>query len=75
MSTKRETLLDVHGMSCPSCIRHVNEALRAVDGISGVEVRLSDGKVLVQHDASTSVDSLREALQNAGYEASLSAAA
>lgn len=76
MSQKNETLLDVVGMSCPSCVSHINHALRDVEGVSKVEVRLREGKVLVQHDASAApVGSLIEALREAGYESSTTAAA
>ena len=76
MSLNRETLLDVNGMSCPSCIRHINEALGDLAGVANVEVRLDDGKVLVRHDPGAApTDRLIEALREAGYESSLSAAA
>lgn len=76
MITNRETLLDVDGMSCPSCVRHINEALDQLPGVSKVEVQLEDGKVLVQHDPDAApTDSLIEALRDAGYESSLCEAA
>jgi copper chaperone len=72
----KETLLDVMGMSCPSCIRHVNAALADIEGVAKVEVRLRDGKVLVQHDpAVANVNTLIEALREAGYESTPSVAA
>lgn len=72
----KETLLDVMGMSCPSCIRHVNAALADIEGVAKVEVRLRDGKVLVQHDSAVAnVNTLIEALREAGYESTVSAAA
>ena len=71
-----ETLLDVIGMSCPSCIRHVNAALADIEGVAKVEVRLRDGKVLVRHDpAVANVNALIEALRDAGYDSTVSAAA
>lgn len=72
--TQKETLLKVDGMSCPSCVHHVDVALKDVDGVSKVSVRLRQGEVLVQHDADTAVESLVEALSEAGYEAAPSAA-
>jgi len=72
----KETLLDVMGMSCPSCIRHVNAALADIEGVAKVEVRLRDGKVLVRHDpAVANVNALIEALRDAGYDSTVSAAA
>lgn len=72
--TQKETLLKVDGMSCGSCVRHVDVALKDVDGVSKVDVRLRKGEVLVQHDADTAVESLVKALADAGYESAPSAA-
>lgn len=73
---KNETLLHVTGMSCSSCVRHVNQALGQLPGVAKVEVELEAGKVLVQHDpAKAPVERLMEALSDAGYGASLSTAA
>ncbi|AUX48219.1 hypothetical protein SOCE26_097500 [Sorangium cellulosum] len=64
-----ETTLRVDGMSCPSCIRHINSALCALDGIGKVDVRLREGTVVVQHDpASAPVPALVEAVRGAGYD-------
>ena len=72
----KDTLLEVQGMSCPSCIRHVNAALAELDGVTKVDVRLREGKVLIQHDPTAApVESLIEALGEAGYESKASAAA
>ncbi len=72
--TEKQTLLDVQGMSCASCVHHVGTALKEVDGVSNVDVRLREGKVLVRHDAGTPVESLVAALADAGYDASPAAA-
>jgi copper chaperone len=76
MNKNKETILDVTGMSCPSCVRHVNDALGNLPGVARVEVRLDDGKVIVQHEPDKApVDHLIAALSEAGYESSPSAAA
>jgi copper chaperone len=72
--TQKETLLKVDGMSCASCVHHVDVALKDVDGVSKVDVRLRQGQVLVQHDADTAVESLVKALADAGYESTPSTA-
>lgn len=70
----KETILDVAGMSCPSCVRHINDALGDLAGVSGVDVRLDDGTVRVRHDpAASPVERLIGALGEAGYEASIAA--
>lgn len=76
MNTQHETTLDVSGMSCPSCVRHVNTALRGLDGVDDVDVRLRDGKVLVRHDPRrATVNHLIVALREAGYESTVDKAA
>lgn len=69
MSTTRETVLEVEGMSCGSCVRHVDHALRTVDGVTAVEVRLKERRVLVRHGEDAPLPQLVEALRDAGYEA------
>jgi copper chaperone CopZ len=56
-------------MSSPHCIRAVFTALTPVEGILSAEVAL--GWVDVEHDARTTVDSLRDAIAVAGYAAEL----
>ncbi|AKU94953.1 Lead, cadmium, zinc and mercury transporting ATPase [Labilithrix luteola] len=69
MTNKKETILDVDGMTCSSCIRHVEAALREVDGVDKIEVKIRDGKVRVEHDASrATLDQMIRALGDAGYE-------
>lgn len=76
MNTHHETILDVSGMSCPSCVRHINDALHELDGVEKVVVRMIDGKVLVRHDPQkATTNHLIAALGEAGYESTLSAAA
>ena len=69
MTTTRETLLQVDGMTCGSCVRHVNEALRRIDGVAAVDVRLAEGRVLVRHGEDAALAQFVDALREAGYEA------
>jgi copper chaperone len=62
-----ETLLSVGGMSCPSCVRHIERALTEIDGVEQVDVKLREGLVRVQHAPGVVPDALVEALQEAGY--------
>ncbi len=61
------TSLNVHGMTCASCVRHVQDALR-LDGVARVDVRLADGRVEIEHDARSSEATLIAAIRAAGYE-------
>jgi copper chaperone len=73
MSKTKETVLSVDGMTCSSCVSHVEEALRELAGIDEVEVRLRDATVrIVQRDMSgatgATIDEMIGALGEAGYE-------
>lgn len=67
MAQEIETVLSVEGMTCGSCVRHVEHALEDLDGVSQVEVRLREGKVRVRHDNSAPTEILVDALKDAGY--------
>jgi copper chaperone len=69
MKPNQETLLKVEGMSCRSCVSHINTALRELSGVREVSVQFERGQVLVKHDAeAANVSALVEALRDAGYE-------
>jgi len=63
--------LQVEGMTCGSCVRHVNAALAPVAGVAEVEVDLAAGRVRVAGDAD--LQALLDVLQDAGYPARLAA--
>lgn len=68
MSNERNTILEVEGMTCPSCIRHVSSALTELEGVGAVDVKLRDGLVVVKHDATQApIGQLIETLNEAGY--------
>ncbi len=69
MSKENQTRLDVEGMSCPSCVSHIKAALHGVEGVNGVDVRLSEGRVLVKHGDNARLHHLVAAVRNAGYPA------
>ena len=68
---QRDTILTVTGMSCGSCVRHVTSALRAVAGVSNVNVQFRTGLAEIRHDDEASVDALISAVRDAGYESSV----
>lgn len=72
---KTETL-KIGGMTCGGCVGAVTKALRAVDGVTQVEISLNAGQAKVEFDErATSPDRLRAAIQRAGYEVDVSAPA
>ena len=58
-------------MTCQHCVNAVFTALTPVEGIVSAEVDI--GSVVVEHDGRATVESLREAIAVAGYEAVLAA--
>lgn len=67
---KIETRIAVEGMSCGSCVRHVGDALRGIEGVFTVEVNLRDGEVLVRREPlKAPLEKLVAAVRHAGYEA------
>ena len=59
--------LPVHGMSCASCVAHVEKALAAVPGVSSVAVNLATESATV-HGTAIDAARLRHAVDEAGYE-------
>lgn len=58
----------VRGMTCASCVRHVEAALAAVAGVQAVRVDLARGVATVRRVPSiSSPEALREAVSAAGY--------
>ena len=70
------TTLGITGMTCNGCVKHVDGALRALPGVTAVEVSLSANSAKVVHDPQQSpVDSLIAAVADAGYAAAVTAPA
>lgn len=60
--------LTIEGMTCGSCARHVQTALRGVPGVQAVAVRLAEGRADVTYDpAAATPDAMRAAVRAAGY--------
>lgn len=68
MKDKHQTTLAVAGMTCPSCSRHVTVALKDLEGVDAVEVKLREGRVQVVHDDQVALEAMVQALRDAGYE-------
>lgn len=61
--------LKVEGMSCGSCVKHINAALRPIAGVNEVTVDLPSGQVTVSGDTDSAL--LITALREAGYPAQI----
>jgi Cu+-exporting ATPase len=66
-----EITLDVRGMTCASCVAHVEQALAATPGVTTAMVNLGLGTARVGYIPGTvSVGALKQAVREVGYEAS-----
>lgn len=70
MADRPTTILTVEGMTCPSCVRHISQALGDLAGVGKVDVQLRAGLVAIEHDpAAAPVAALIDAIALAGYAA------
>ncbi len=63
--------LSISGMTCATCAQRLERALRAVPGVTGVAVNLASERALVEGTAALHAAPLLEAVQRAGYEATI----
>jgi copper ion binding protein len=64
-----KTVLKVEGMTCEHCVKHVKEALEGVAGVKSAKVSLKDKSASVNHSDGVSLETLKAAVTEAGYEA------
>jgi len=69
----RKSIFPVSGMTCASCVAHVEEALSSVPGVVSASVNLASEKATVEYLEGTEFSELRRAVREAGYELGLEA--
>ncbi|GAX89194.1 copper chaperone CopZ [Effusibacillus lacus] len=61
--------LNVKGMSCGHCVKAIEGALGELNGVERALVDLQGGTVTVEYrEESVSVDQMKEAIEDAGYD-------
>ncbi len=58
----------IEGMTCASCVRRVEKALRAVPGVAAADVNLGTERARVAADKSVNMGMLQQAIEKAGYQ-------
>lgn len=65
-------VFSISGMSCAGCVNSVSHILQAQPGVKRVEVSLADATARIGFDPTlVDVHRLRQAVESAGYRASL----
>ncbi len=75
MAKQKHLELTVEGMTCPSCAKHVEKALKSVDGVEEAAVPdgWESGRATVAIDSDVSAEALEAAVHDAGYSATVEA--
>ncbi|WP_419776896.1 heavy-metal-associated domain-containing protein [Malaciobacter marinus] len=65
----KEVEIEVEKMHCPLCTTMVKKAIKKVDGVKKVSVRLNTKKATVKYDESkTDIKTILEAIKTTSYE-------
>jgi Cu+-exporting ATPase len=68
----RKIVIPIIGMTCASCVRSIEKALRGVSGVASASVNLATEKATVVYDPSASrVPALVKSIREAGYQVSM----
>ncbi len=68
IKTISEITLPINGMTCASCVSHVESALKELPGTSNVLVNLGTNKASLSYDPQhTKLDDMRRAVEDVGY--------
>ncbi|TKC40193.1 hypothetical protein EI555_011759, partial [Monodon monoceros] len=69
----QETVINIDGMTCNSCVQSIEGVILKKAGVKSIRVSLANGKGTVEYDPLlTSPETLREAIEDMGFDASLS---
>lgn len=60
--------INIEGMSCGHCVKHVEEALREVNGVAEVTVDLKGKNAIVTLGRDVADSELENAVEEAGYD-------
>lgn len=61
-------LVSIEGMSCGHCVRHVEEALKELEGVVEVVVDLKGKHAVVELNQDLSDEQIKGAIEEAGYD-------
>ncbi|MCU7557664.1 copper chaperone CopZ [Macrococcus capreoli] len=63
-----ETILKVEGMTCGHCKKSVEGAVSELEGVKSAAVDLEAANVTIVHEENVSVDTMKAAIEDQGYD-------
>lgn len=60
-------VIKIDGMMCENCVKHVDNALNAIDDVKKVDVSLDQKQATISSDVEISDEKIKEAISDAGY--------
>jgi copper ion binding protein len=60
--------IEVGGMTCEHCVARVNKFVKNVNGVKDVKTSLKENKSYIETNDDVSVDSIKSAIEDAGYK-------
>ncbi|MDR0878376.1 MAG: copper ion binding protein [Treponema sp.] len=63
-----KTVLAIEGMTCEHCVKHVTEALENIAGVKSAKVNLRKKSAEVKHEDQVTLEAMKAAVTEAGYE-------
>lgn len=60
--------IDIEGMMCPKCEKHVEEALMCIDGIKKAKASFKKCEAVISCEKEVAPENLKQAVEEAGYK-------
>lgn len=60
--------INIEGMMCVNCVKHVTEALSELDGVTDIKVDLAGKYATIDTDGSVTDISIKNAIEEVGYD-------
>ncbi|MDY3196170.1 MAG: heavy-metal-associated domain-containing protein [Paracholeplasma sp.] len=61
-------VIKIEGMSCMHCVKRVDQALKTLDGVTGVSVNLELKQASVDYQGSINDEVIKSVIDDAGYD-------
>jgi len=67
-SKTRDIIIPIQGMTCSSCVMHIEKAVGALSGVNSIQVNIATEKADILYDPSkTRISEIKQAITKAGY--------